>query len=295
MASILIVGNAVLDIILGVDHYPREDEEMRAQSRRTDLGGNAANSARVLAGLGHRVNLLASVAADAEAGELRRLLAAAGVNSRHLVTAAGGRTPLSYILLNPSRGSRTIVHHRDLVELRREDFTALPLQPYAWVHFEGRNIDETQAMLAHLRDAGFPGRVSVEIEKPRPDIEALAAEADLVLFSRAYAEAKGYGDAATLLAAMRGCSSRAILTCTWGAAGAWALAPGGHRLHSPACVPSQVVDSVGAGDVFNAGMIDALLAGAPLDQALAAATHLAGRKVGQPGFAGLSRDAGRPA
>jgi ketohexokinase len=45
---------------------------------------------------------------------------------------------------------------------------------------------------------------------------------------------------------------------------------------------------VGAGDVFNAGMIHALAMGNEVEQALEMATCLAARKVGQQGYAGLA-------
>lgn len=287
---ILIVGNAVLDILLGVGHYPQEDEEMRAVSHRTDLGGNAANTARVLATLGHPVSLLATVAPDADAGALRRLLMDAGVGQEYLVTPREGHTPVSYILLNEMNGSRTIVHHRHLAELAFEDFRALPLRHFGWIHFEGRNVDQVARMMAHLSDTGFGGRTSVEIEKPRPGIETLAGQADLVLFSHAYARAKGHGDAPTLLSAMRPLSSRAVMTSTWGEAGAWALEADGTLHHSPAFTPRRVVDTVGAGDVFNAGMIHGLANGDSVAQSLVAATRLAGRKVGQTGFSALASE-----
>lgn len=287
MEPVLIVGNAVLDVILGVDHYPAEDEEMRAASRRFVPGGNAANTARVLAGLGRPVTLLATLAPDAEAGELRRLLAGAGVDTSRLVRAARGRTPVSYILLNAVNGSRTIVHHRNLAELRLDDFRDLPLAGHAWVHFEGRNVPETRRMLAHLRAAGFGGRMSVEVEKDRPEIESLTADADLVMFSRAWADARGYPDAASLLAALGGSAAGPEMTCAWGAEGAWGRDVRGRLHHAPAHAPPRVVDTVGAGDVFNAGLIDALLAGADLADALARATRLAGRKVGMMGLDGL--------
>ncbi len=295
MPRILLVGNAVLDIILRVAHHPAEDEEMRALSRRSDLGGNAANSARVLAALSHRVALLATLAADGEAEELRRLLDAAGVDTRHLVRVSppGGRTPLSTILLHAASGARTIVHHRDLEEPRFEEFRALPLAEFDWIHFEGRNVAEARRMLAYLDETGHPARVSLEVEKDRPEIETLLPHADLLLFSRAYAEARGYPDAAALLADMRRHAPAALLACAWGAAGAWGLDASGRATHCPAQVPPTVVDTLGAGDVFNAGMIDALLAGAWLEAALARATRLAGRKVGQTGFDGLGLPSAR--
>jgi len=287
MQPILIVGNAVLDIVLGVDRYPQEDEEMRACSRQARLGGNAANTARVLAGLGYETRLLATLAPDAAASELRGLLIAAGVNTEYLVAATGGHTPVSYILLHAANGSRTIVHHRELAELRLADFQALPLAAYGWVHFEGRNVTAVQGMLAHLRESNFAGRISLELEKDRPQIEALMPYADLILFSRALAEARGYSDAPGLLAAMHELAPHADLTCTWGAAGAWALGHDNGLHRCPALMPATVVDTLGAGDVFNAGMIAAMTGGVDLASALTQATRLAGRKVGQQGLDGL--------
>ncbi len=281
---VLVVGNAVLDLVLEVDHYPAEDEEMRATSRRLVAGGNAANTARVLACLGHPATLLATLAPDAEADTLARLLARDDVDTSRLVRLADGRTPLSYILLNTASGSRTIVHHRELSELRLAHFAALPLANYAWVHFEGRNVAETGRMLAHLRGSGYAGRVSVEIEKNRLGIESLMGQADLLMFSRDWAEAHGHSDAPSLLRAMGDTAHRRDMTCTWGSAGAWARDTNGRLHHVAACVPPRVVDTVGAGDAFNAGLIAALLAGADLADALAQAVQLAGRKVGGQGL-----------
>lgn len=292
---ILVVGNAVLDIILTVDHYPAEDEEMRASARRLAVGGNAANSAQVLAGLGHRVSLLATVATDAEAQTLRAGLIAAGVDCGRLVRCRRGHTPLSYILLNAAHGTRTIVHHRDLDELTLADFQAVLLETYAWIHFEGRNVDRVGDMLRHLRAIGYAGRVSLEIEKPRPGLDALMPLADLLLLSRPYAEARGHRSAASLLDAMGARLPDAAMTCTWGDAGAWARDAQGRIHHAAAQVPPRVVDTVGAGDVFNAGMIHALLAGLELPMALQAASRLAGQKVGVAGLKGLADPLNPPA
>jgi ketohexokinase len=48
-----------------------------------------------------------------------------------------------------------------------------------------------------------------------------------------------------------------------------------------------LVDTLGAGDAFNAAIIDGLLAGLSLEPLLARATGLAGRKCGQRGYGGL--------
>jgi len=142
---------------------------------------------------------------------------------------------MSYILLNASQGTRTIVHHPDLDELTPGDFQALSLATYAWIHFEGRNVDGVGEMLRHLRAIGYTGRASLEIEKARPGIDALLPLADLLLSSRPYAEAQGHR-------AQRACSKRwgarmpgVAMTCTWVADGAWAHEAQGRIHHTSAC------------------------------------------------------------
>lgn len=287
MSLFLLTGIATLDIVNTVDHYPAEDEELRATAQRLAPGGNALNSARALAARGHRVELLAQLADDPGAALIRETLQAEGVGHRHC-PSAGGVTPTSYVTLNAANGSRTIVHYRDLPELRAAHFKAVAVEQFDWLHFEGRNPGETLKMLKHARRLLRDQPISVEIEKPRPGLEALLPMADVLIFSRAYAVSAGYASAPELLAAMRPRAPRAALICAWGTDGAWALPAGAHdAVHAPA-ETAQAVDTLGAGDAFNAGLIAALATGATLPEALHAAAGLAARKVGGHGFAHLA-------
>ena len=46
--GVLCVGLVCLDIIYSVDHYPKEDEDIRASGQKWAKGGNAANTLSVL-------------------------------------------------------------------------------------------------------------------------------------------------------------------------------------------------------------------------------------------------------
>lgn len=52
--------------------------------------------------------------------------------------------------------------------------------------------------------------------------------------------------------------SRATLICAWAEKGADAMGPDGVIIHSDAFPPEKLVDTLGAGDTFNASMIYSL-------------------------------------
>ena len=279
MARILCVGIATLDLIFRIDHYPQEDEEMRAKSLRITRGGNAANTAVVLAALGHKTSFAGVLAEGGESALIVDDLARQGVDWSCSIRRPG-RPPTSSILLAPS-GSRTIVHYRDLPEFSARDFAAIDLAGFDWVHFEGRNVPELPPMMARVREAG--ARLSLEVEKPRPGVEVLLDFPDVLLTGRALARAWDHLDPETFLTALRLRAPRPLIFLGWGEAGAWAL-EGSRIHHTPAFPPPVVVDTVGAGDTFNAGVIHGLLRGADVATTLREAARLAGRKCGREGF-----------
>lgn len=284
MSRILVVGNATLDIIHSVEHYPHEDEELRASAQRRQRGGNAANTAVVLAQHGHRVSFAGSLADDAAGREIRAELVRAGIELDHCQVFSEGRSPLSCITHNIQTGSRTIVHFRDLPEYSTEAFAGIPLDEYDWFHFEGRNLPPLRHMLEQLQRVRVDQPISIEIEKRRPGIEQLYGFADVLLFSRAFARACGYPTAMELFAQVQAQAGRAMLISSWGEEGAYARQQPGEGLHEPARMVAKICDSVGAGDTFNAGVIHSLLSGRSLSAALAYANELAAKKLSQYGF-----------
>ena len=283
MARVLAVGIATLDIVNEVECYPPEDGEVRALAQTQRRGGNATNTLVVLSQLGHSCEWAGNVVEEPNAGiifdELRRY----GIGTRYCRKLAYGTLPTSYVTVSRATASRTIVHYRDLPEFDSGSFCAIPLQEFDWLHFEGRNIAQTARMMQGAREQVPNLRVSLEVEKPREGMETLFRHADLILFSLAISRHYRCTPEA-LLREVHAESPTADLVCTLGENGAVALGRNGEWLRSDAFVPRCLVDTLGAGDTFNAAMIDSMLRGVPLADALRFSCQLAGNKCAQSGL-----------
>lgn len=285
MSAILGVGVATLDIISTVEEYPGEDEEIRAIARRTRRGGNAANTLDILAQIGHACRWAGVLSDDADGRRITAEFDRSGIDWSGARIVTSGAAPVSCITVSRTTGSRTIIHYRGIPEFSYEDFTRISTAGLDWIHFEGRQTEETHAMIAAVRRRRARGTISLEVEKPRPGIETLCAMVDVLFYSRAYALHRGYDDGETFL---RECAPDGVLAfCAWGSTGAWARSGDGEEWFQEAFIPEAVIDTVGAGDVFNAGVIDALVNEFPVNLALERATRLAGMKCAREGLEGV--------
>ena len=79
---------------------------------------------------------------------------------------------------------------------------------------------------------------------------------------------------------------RAIVVCAWGADGA-AAGQGQEITSQKASPPDHVVDTLGAGDTFNAAFIYSQCKGMHWKEGLKFACLIAGFKVGQKGYCGI--------
>jgi len=275
-ARIRLVGNALVDRVMILHRYPREDEELRARGFQRRSGGNACNSARWLARHGHRVELVAALADDAEARWLEHRLRTEGVDLSRCQRHSRGVTPLSSVWLAEQGASRTIVHYRDLPELTLSHLRSLPADGVDWLHLEGRNCETLASWLMESKPPRE--KLSLELEKPRLGLEDLLDRVSLGILSRAYVQ-KTDEDARACLLRLQHRRPWLQMVCTMGAEGLLLLDAGGvpKRLSAPRVIENG--DSLGAGDVFIAALVAARSRGCGLEEAAdeaqrAAAHHL---------------------
>ncbi|XP_076689424.1 ketohexokinase isoform X1 [Callospermophilus lateralis] len=231
------------------------------------------------------------------------------VDLRYTVFQTLGSIPISTVIINETSGSRTILHaYRNLPDVSAKDFEKVDLTRFKWIHIEGRNVSEQVKMLQRIEqhNARQPPeqkiRVSVEIEKPREELFQLFGYGELVFVSKDVAKHLGFQSAVEALRGLYGRvrkgsgvgqppaewkSYRATLVCAWAEEGADALGPDGQLLHSDAFPPPRVVDTLGAGDTFNASVIFSLAQGKSMQEALRFGCQVAGKKCGLQGFDGI--------
>lgn len=262
-------------------------------SQRRVRGGNVTNSLSILAQLGHRCVWAGTLADDAASREVLTDLERHGIDATTAIRVPGTTTPTSYIALSRATGSRTIVHFRDLPELDAQAFEALSLADLQWIHFEGRNPAETASMIDSARRRAPHAVISLELEKPRPGIEALLHGPHLILAGRAYAQAQGFEDPAAFLCDLEQRATAGLCVLGWGDDGAYFLVGDGAVEHVDAHPLEQVIDTLGAGDCLNAGVIDGAMRGLAPREAVSRAVHLAGLKCGRSGLDGLVAEARR--
>ena len=236
-------------------------------------GGSPLNVAVGLGRLGQPTSLAARLSRDAFGSMFREHLAAAGVDPRHLVSA--------------QEPSTLAVATLDADGVAAYDFWTEGTADWQWTFAELAGIVDDETVVLHtgsiamelepgagrvldlLRRVRHAGRTTISYDpnvrlarRGSPDegrraVEKVVGLADLVKVS---SEDLGwlYPGEDPVLAARRWAGvGPELVVVTLGGDGAVALPVGGQEVRRPA-PPVEVVDTVGAGDAFTAGLLGAL-------------------------------------
>ncbi len=288
MAKILCTGIATLDIINEVQDYPDEDDEIRILTQEKRRGGNATNTAVVLSQLGHQCSWAGTLVNEIDSQTILSDLQHYRINYDYCQFLEQGKIPTSYITLSQDSGSRTICHYRDLPEYSFEAFKKINLHQFDWFHFEGRNVSQTQQMMHWCKQQCPDTPISVEIEKPRELIADLFESADIILFSKQYALSQAKTSAKAFCQYISSQYPDKKIICAWGDSGAGAAFK--QQYCWQAAQKIKAVDTLAAGDVFNAAIIAQLLQQSQLKKCLKYACWLAAEKCTKKGIADLFQE-----
>ncbi|MEY9874612.1 fructokinase [Streptacidiphilus sp. MAP12-33] len=253
---VLVVGEALTDILTAPDGVSRSTP-----------GGSPANVALGLARLGHPVSLATRVGRDALGRRVREHLRASGVAlTEGSVVDAATSTATATLAADGS------ADYRFEIAWEPPPATVELAATGAAGHLHTGSIAATLAPGAARVEAAVGAaraRVTVSYdpnlrpallgrpEQERPRVERLVAAADVVKASSEDLAWLFPGQKAEAVAARWARGAPRLVVLTLGAEGAVAFWAGG-SCRLPA-VPTEVVDTVGAGDAFMAGLVSGLL------------------------------------
>ncbi len=274
MIDVAGVGASSIDLVYALPAWPLPDgplAKLPIQSHVVSPGGQTATAMAACAALGLRASFLGATGSDAHGALIRRELERRGVDISH-AQVTGGAQPYAVILLVEGRGERIVLWHRDAefipVELSRLRGV---IEQARLLHVDG--TDEESAIAA-ARIARAAGRlVTTDIDRVTVlTKDLLAVATHPVLAEHVPALLTGEPDLAGALQALRRITPAPIIV-TRGAAGAMAI--DGDTLIDVPGFSVEAVDTTGAGDIFRAGLIAALLDAAPLRDAMRFANAVA--------------------
>jgi len=257
------VGANSIDFVCHLPEYPEPAgprSKLAIRSYVRSPGGQTATALSACASLGLRASYIGTVSRDENGTFIRHELESRGIDISRVILRAG---PSAFAVILVADESATS-GERIVLWKRPSEMTMVPSDLPADVASRARLIHvddvDTAAAVAAGRlgiQAGIP--VTSDIEAAKPLTADLLDAVTIPIFAEHVpAQLTGEPDLEAALRRLRK-PHMTLLCVTLGAHGAAMLA-GDRYIHQPA-FPIHAVDTTGAGDVFRAGFIYALLRG----------------------------------
>jgi ribokinase len=258
MGEVTVVGSYIVALVMDVDRIPLEGETVVGRNYHTTHGGKGSNMAACAARLGASTTFLGKIGRDAFGEGFLRLMEREGVKRHVVLFSETSPTAVGFIVVS-ARGTNVIVIDRgangDFLppdveahagEIRRADVALSPLEipletalaaarvakaagrkfilnPAPAADLRGRELRDVFALTPNERE----GRVCLGLGPDDPISDHEVARRLLALGVEHVMMTRG---------------EKGVL---------WASRAG---FHAVPALPVEVVDTVGAGDAFNAGL-----------------------------------------
>ncbi|MFP5211285.1 MAG: carbohydrate kinase family protein [Acidobacteriota bacterium] len=258
------VGLNATDTLISLPSYPARGSKMEYSTAHVMPGGQVATAMVACQIWGLQTRYVGKLGDDDAARLHRDAFARVGVESQ-LVTVPGVISPQSLILVDDG-GERTVLGRRDeRMVLQPEDLKREWVTNARVLLVDGHDTAAATLAASWARAAGIP--VVADLDEPYPGVEVLIENIDYLIVSRDFpcrlTRENTLEHALRRMQIRYGCR---LTAATLGQDGviAWDGAGFVHR----AAYRVPVIDSTGAGDIFRAGFIYALLQDWPLDRQL---------------------------
>ena len=273
MMKVVGLGQCSLDHITLVDGFPAEDTKQEVLDFVVQGGGPVATALVALSRLGVKTSMIGRVSDDRAGDEIRRGLREEGVDTKGLLVKEGGKSQQAFILVNSSKGSRTICWQRPTVPAitPREIDPAL-FKGAGFLMLDGLMAEASYHCASVASKRAIP--IMLDAGRMRPGMLKLAYMSDYVVCSEEFVSGLKLSlkDAFKKLS---GGKAKAV-TITLGNKGSFTMHEG--RIFMQKAFRVKAVDTTGAGDVFHGAYAYGVLQGWDIKKIVEFASAVAAMK-----------------
>jgi sulfofructose kinase len=254
MAKVLSVGIATVDTIVLVDKYPHADERVVALQSVRAVGGPATTAAVTMARLGIDVALSCVIGDDDDGRFIFETLKREGVDTRNVFIDSSLHTAIGTIVVSKSEKTRAI-----MVQPHSE----LPAKPanlndYQWIHVDQFGMKAIQNWGV---SRGGNSKLSIDIGYATEGLNS--ADYDL------YAPSENITTDVSTAA-----RDKNIVVISQGGDGS--LYSDGIKSGVVPAIKTEIVSTLGAGDVFHGALVATQIWNKPIEEAVTIANTVAG-------------------
>lgn len=283
LSTVTCVGIAVRDVVFRTERPLDVGGKNLATSMSTHLGGPAANAAVTIASLGGLSRLISNLGSDSRGDSVVADLESCGVDVSLVRRLDSVPSPLSSIVVDPS-GERTIVNRTDgrLIDSTRS-VTTDDLGGSDSVLVDLRWPDGARSAIAGANALAIPTVVDVDLTTAGNPVEIIGSATHVIFSRSALSKLAGTADIDDALRDVASATEAFVAVTLGGAGTKWVEQ--GHVRSLPA-FPVEVVDTLGAGDVFHGAFALGIAAGRPVEDALRFASATSAIKCSRPSGGG---------
>lgn len=276
----MFAGLATLDVVHRIATLPDANGKVTATRQDVAAGGPAANAAVAFAALGGQATLITGLGRGPVARIVCEDLASVGVTVIDVLAACRTDAPVSSVGVLESTGERTVIG-ADATHLAAEPPAAAELDALLTgadvVLVDGHHAELTEGVAQAARAIGRP--VVLDAGRWRPVMQALIPLSTDVVASDVF-RTPGASSSADAARDALDWGAHAVVTTHGEDPIDFAAADGSGRVE---VADVEVVDTLGAGDVFHGAYAFALARGATLPERVEFAARIASERVTHAG------------
>ncbi|XP_068662943.1 uncharacterized protein [Aristolochia californica] len=248
-------GGLGLDYLVMVAAFPKPDHKIRSTNSLVQGGGNAGNALTGAARLGLAPRLIAKVSDDAQGRNVVAELETDGIDTSFIVVSKEGNTPFTYVIVDDQTKTRTCIHTPGYPPLVPDDLSQssmlAALDEVSLVYFDVRFHDTALRIAKEAANRKIP--ILIDSERKREGLDELLNLATYVVCSQKFPQ--------TVMRLRAG--------------GVGAVNGMLHVGTAEKILPSELIDTTGAGDAFIGAILYAICANMPPGKMLPFAAQVA--------------------